>query len=401
MIKPHELYRKKKDCCGCELCSMVCARGVLAMKPDDEGFLYPSIVNGGKCVDCRRCIKVCPLKTSKLPPNQIINGFGGHAVDEIDIRKSSSGALSTILGRYFINSGGVVYGVRYTENFHSAAYSRATSVEELEQFRTSKYFQARKGDIFKHVKTDLIGLKNVLFVGLPCDVASLYNFLSHSYDNLYTVSLICHGVTSPMAHNDFCDNLETKTGSSIKAFSVRHKLNGFKPYYIKAEFANGEKFLEPFVSTEYDKAFKFLKRPSCYHCKFKLLNREFGLKADLVIGDFHGQKESDSFYNKWGASVFYVCSTKGQELVNKIEGFVFSEISVNGKQWKSPVLSVPTKPFLFHNLFSLYFRKYGLKRASNFYVIRVTYRYIQPQIKRFHHSIRNVQIRLFHKVFIW
>lgn len=401
MIKQQDLYDKKQNCCGCEQCSSVCAHGVLAMMPDAEGFLYPSIVNANNCVDCKRCINVCPIKSSTVPPSHLLKGFGGHALDEIDIKNSSSGGFSTILGRYFINNGGVVYGVRYSEDYHSARYSRAASTEDLELFRTSKYFQAIKGDIFKQVKRDLISSLNVLFVGLPCEIAALHKFLSHRYDNLYVVSLICHGVTSPKAHDEFCSDLEKSAGSAIKSFSVRYKLKGFKPYYIKATYSNDREYLKPFVFTDYEMAFKYLKRPSCSHCKFKLLNKDFGIQADLIIGDFHGQKPSDSFYNKWGSSVFYACSLKGETLLSKLEGFEYSEINISGKEWSSPVLSAPTKTLLFHNLFSSYFTKYGLKKASNAPSIKFAYKFIQPKIKKGHSYLQRVQVRLFHKVYIW
>lgn len=401
MIKTKDLYISKKECCGCEQCTIVCPRGVLDMKPDDEGFLYPSIENADRCIDCKRCITICPLKSTVVPPRKLIKGFGGHASDEANIKKSASGGLSYALGRIFIESGGVVYGVRYSEDFHSAGYSRATTVKELGGFRTSKYFQAIKGNVFKQVKNDLKESKKVLFVGLSCEIAALYNFLSRDYDGLYTVSLICHGVTSPQVQMEFCEKIEKEAGSSIKSFSVRHKIDGWKPYYIKAVFENGEEYLKPFVATVYESAFKYLKRPSCSNCKFKLLNRNFGLKADLLIGDYHSQKPSDSFYNKWGTSLFYVCSPKGMELTTKLDDFDFSEVNIKGKEWTSPAISVPTKKLLFHTVFSSCYKKSGLEKASNQFVIKFASKYIQLKIKKTHQFMRKVQIRLFHRVYIW
>lgn len=371
------------------------------MKPDDEGFLYPSISRIDNCVDCKKCVNVCPMKSSNVLPRKLLKGYGGHAEDEVEIRKSSSGGLSTILGREIINSGGVVYGVRYSEDFHSSRFARATTAEDLELFRTSKYFQSRKDEIFKQVKNDLDNDKKVLFVGLSCEIAALYKYIGRNNDNLYTVSLICHGVTSPRVHDEFCTNIEKRVGSTIKYFSVRHKIKGWKPYYIKALCANGKEYLKPFVLTDYEMAFKYLKRPSCSHCKYKLLNKKYGLQADMIIGDFHSQKPSDFFYNKWGASLFYICSQKGYELLTKLDNFDYSEISVLGKEWISPALSVPTKKLLFHNLFRLYFTKYGLEKASNVLIMRLAHKYIQPTIKRFHSFLQKVQIRLFHKVYIW
>ena len=401
MINLRELYEKKQDCCGCELCAEVCPFGVLTMKPDVDGFLYPAISSIDKCVDCKRCVKVCPMKSTCVQPKRLIKGYGGHAIDETDVRRSSSGGLSAVLGRCFINKGGVVYGVRYSEDFHSSRYSKAEAVEELDLFRTSKYFQARKGNIYEQVKYDLNHSINVLFVGLSCEIAALYNYLGRDYDNLFTVSLICHGVTSPLAHDQFCSNIERNANSIIDSLSLRHKINGWKPYYIKGSFANKSEYLKPFVSTDYEMAFKYLKRPSCSHCRYKLLNKEFGLKADLLIGDYHSQKQSDPFYNRWGASLFYVCSKKGELLLLDLSDFYFSEVKIAGKEWTSPAISIPTKKLLFHNLYARRYRKYGLKKASETFLIRFAYKIIQPRIKEFHLAIRMIQIRLFHKVYIW
>lgn len=401
MISIGELFNKKEDCCGCELCTVVCVKGVLSMKPDEEGFLYPCIENAENCVDCKRCVNICPNKYSKRPYQEIKKGYGGHSNDESEVKSSSSGGLATIIGRYIIKNGGIVYGVRYSEDFHSARYERAENEIEINRFRTSKYFQSKKGDVFQLVKKDLIDLKKVLFVGLNCEISALYNYLGCCPDNLYTVSLVCHGVTSPLVHEQFCTDLENRYSSKISDFSVRYKVNGWKPYYIKASFINGNDYLKPFVSTDYEIAFKFLKRPSCSKCRFKILNKDFGIKSDLVIGDYHGQKNTDSFYNKWGASKFFSCTPKGEELIKAVDDLFYSEINIDKLRWSSPVLSIPTKKLLFHNIYSTAFKKNGLKNASNMAIIQLSYKYIQPLIKKYHSIIRRVQVRLFNKVRIW
>ena len=40
-----------KKCCGCSACSEVCPYNAIIMKPDKEGFLYPS-VDKLKCINC-------------------------------------------------------------------------------------------------------------------------------------------------------------------------------------------------------------------------------------------------------------------------------------------------------------------------------------------------------------
>lgn len=58
------LYENKENCCGCTACYAICPVGAIAMKPDDEGFLYPA-VDGDKCVRCYRCLSVCDFKKAQ------------------------------------------------------------------------------------------------------------------------------------------------------------------------------------------------------------------------------------------------------------------------------------------------------------------------------------------------
>lgn len=55
------LYENKIDCCGCAACASICPQDAICMKEDREGFLYPQI-NEQKCIKCKRCVKVCPVK---------------------------------------------------------------------------------------------------------------------------------------------------------------------------------------------------------------------------------------------------------------------------------------------------------------------------------------------------
>lgn len=59
------LYECKEDCCGCTACYAICPKEAINMKPDEEGFDYP-IIDEEKCVRCYQCLKVCPIKTTKM-----------------------------------------------------------------------------------------------------------------------------------------------------------------------------------------------------------------------------------------------------------------------------------------------------------------------------------------------
>ncbi len=377
MIKQSDLFKRKEDCCGCELCSLVCPKQVLRMKPDKEGFLYPFVEQADACIECKRCLTVCPLKKSVVDSKNLIESFGGYSKNIEDIKYSSSGGLATVLSRYIISIGGVVYGVKYSDDCLSALFARAESKDELDAFRTSKYIQAKKGSIYKSIKEDVQAGLKTLVIGLPCEISAIYNYLRKDYDNLYTVSLICHGPTSSKVHYDFCTSLTNKYKSNIKYISVRHKKKGWKPYYIKVIFDNEKIYLKQFRDTNYEIAFQYLKRPSCSSCPFKYSEKDNGIKSDLVIGDFHMAHKGMEQFNKWGSSQVSVFSYKGNHLISSIKS-EFNMYAITREQATNNNIAFikPIQKKKGRQLFSEQFVYKSLDSACNKWVIRY------PVIKR-------------------
>lgn len=359
------LYNKQRECCGCELCSNVCPTSIIKMRQDKEGFFYPVIIDNEKCLDCKKCYKVCPEKNRFIKPRNIIEVYSGFAKDDDSIRLSSSGGMVTVISQVFVQNEGVVYGVGYSKDCRSIEYYRTTCLEELERFRGSKYAQARKKNIYHLLLADLKKGKKVLFIGLPCDVAAVYNFVKDNNTNLFTIELVCHGVTSPKVHEQFVDIEMDSNNERLELFSVRYKKDGWKPYYIYEKYKNGKEIIMPFRPTPYGIAFIYLKRPSCNFCKFKAHDDTFGLQADLTIGDNHGVKCDSPSYNKWGSSVAFVHTDKGKNLINLIkDSFV---INRDTKELITNNLAL-YKPFPVkwnRTIFSKVFVNRGIWSASN------------------------------------
>lgn len=383
--------KKKVDCCGCEACSMVCPPHIIKMQEDSEGFVYPHIDNLDLCINCKKCERVCPVTNPTILDDKIIEFNSGHLKLDEDIRKSASGGLATSISRNFIlKYHGVVYGVAYSADCKSVRYERAETIEQLEKFRGSKYAQSRKtdicesvyseylgGEIYKKVIKDLKAGLYVLFIGLPCEVAALNNISRKKYEKLFTMELVCHGPTSQKVHREYVEHLEKVNGKIID-FTVRYKHDGWKPYYIKAVFDSNLKqtpstFIEVFHPSSYGIAFSFLKRPSCKKCNFKLGNRKAGLQADITIGDFHYISSKWDAWNKWGSSVAYIHSCKGQELCTLSEkSFDFFETQPRAALKSSKALSSVIKPRLIRNWFSYVFRKKGLYAASQMQSVAIS-----------------------------
>lgn len=394
-----ELFIEKKDCCGCEACALSCPKHIIIMRQDEEGFLYPSIVNEENCVNCGRCLAVCPVKSPGRGYKSIMANFGGYVLQEEDLKKSASGGYATAIGQNFIEHGGIVYGVRYSEDFKEAVFSRATNTNELEKFRTSKYSQARKGNIYADVLSDLKKGTKVLFVGLPCEVSSLYHCVGHCTEGLYTISLICHGPTSPKVHKDFCDNLEKKYKSSLDGFSLRYKLNGWKPYYIKAEFKDGQRYLKPFENSDYGISFQYLKRPSCYVCKYKSRNRDFGLVSDLTIGDYHTARSGMPHFNSWGVSQASVQTEKGEYLMSLLSNCcsvnrIPMDVVINSNIAFHQPIPVKKGRSVFSHAYRLHSLSYACKQPS--VLIPYKKRQCQKRLKKRLFPVVRLVRRLFH-----
>ena len=58
------LFTDKANCCGCSACFAVCPKRAIVMKTDEEGFLYP-VVMQEQCIRCYRCINVCAFKADQ------------------------------------------------------------------------------------------------------------------------------------------------------------------------------------------------------------------------------------------------------------------------------------------------------------------------------------------------
>lgn len=376
-----ELYSKKKNCCGCEACVQVCPKKLIKMQPDGEGFFYPSVTNEEECLNCHLCQKVCPLKSPLTIPRKIVDSYGGYCQDESIIKGCASGGFAFSLSSTFIEEGGVVYGVHYEDEYKGIAYTRCVTIEQLLSTRGSKYAQSRKYDIYKEVKLDLQNGLRVLFLGLPCEIAALYHYVGKLTDNLFTVNLICHGPTSLGVHKSFIEQISFyNKNKTITDFSVRYKKDGWKPYYIYAQFSDGSVYLKQFVETDYGTAFQQLKRPSCGSCRFKVYDKEFGMPADLTIGDFHLAGPGMKQYNHWGSSQVSAHTNKGKELIELAKrSMILNPISERNAVHYNKAYFRPMYVRWNRSAFSKIYQKAGLSEACNHWSVKLIDKFVSEK----------------------
>lgn len=323
----------KKDCCGCNACVQRCPKQCITMQADGEGFLYP-VVDTALCIDCGLCEKVCPVINQSEPrkPQKVYAAYNKN--EEIRLQ-SSSGGIFTLLAEETIKKGGVVFGVKFNEDW-MPEFDYTETIEGITPFRGSKYVQAIVGNAYKEAEKFLKAGREVLFSGTPCQIAGLKRFLRKEYENLLAVDIICHGVPSPKIWDlyikETCSKLlgnsamnaisSTKCLMSehyIESILFRSKTTGWKKYsfMLKLQVSNGNKdnglvFTEPFVENSFMRAFlsDTILRPSCHDCPAK----QGKSHSDITIADFWGIDKLDPLFDDdKGCCAIFLNTEKGKK----------------------------------------------------------------------------------------
>lgn len=304
-----------KDCCGCTACASICAHDAITMEPDALGFLYPK-VDERKCIDCGLCEKVCQFNDHYDTSLNLTQPdvYGARHKNMQEVETSRSGAAFIAISDWILAQGGVVYGAGYTDHFR-VVHKRATTKEERNEFKGSKYVQSDLTDVFRQVKNDLKEGRIVLFSGTPCQTSGLNAYVGRRLrENLYLVDFICHGVPSPYIWRDFIAYLEKKQGDEIVWVNFRDKQQfGWTAHHETFKFKHGKE--KVWFTKRFYKHIMF--RHSCGNCHFCNTKRP----SDITIADFWRWEKTDPVFNKddKGVSLLLINTDKGRILWNLIK----------------------------------------------------------------------------------
>lgn len=300
------------ECSGCSACANICPHDAIRMNPDALGFLYPS-VDKSKCTDCGLCEKVCAFNDHYDVSANLSSpiAYGCRHKDMSEVETSRSGAAFIAISDCILQNGGVIYGAGYSDHFR-VVHKRATSKEERNEFKGSKYVQSDLNMVFRQVKKDLIDGVEVLFSGTPCQTAGLAAFIGNTKlkERLYLVDIICNGVPGPYLWRDYLAYLEEKQNTIICDVNFRDKQRfGWKAHRETFLFA-GDSHRINFAWTFYNHTIMF--RPSCGNCHYCNTKRP----SDITLGDFWGWEKTDPQINldNKGVSLVLINTEKGQVL---------------------------------------------------------------------------------------
>ena len=320
--------KDKKDCCGCWACENVCPVQCISMDEDNEGFRYPT-VDKDKCINCHLCEKVCPIiNVEPDKPNHNQRAFLLQHKDKQILHESASGGAFTAIASYVIRKGGVVFGAAYTDNY-VVAHQYVEKIEDLWKFRNSKYVQSEMRNAYAQCKEFLKQGRIVCFSGVPCQLEGLLRFLRKPYENLITVDVLCHSITSPKVFRLYVSAQEEKFGREISNIKFRDKTPYGYKYSQMSVYKNGKQVYREGVDTDmYLRSFfsDINVRPSCYDCKFKKQHH----LTDFSIWDcFEVYKFSKNLDNDKGVTRLLVNTNKGLQIIESLkEEAMIMEISV-------------------------------------------------------------------------
>ena len=353
----------KEMCCGCTACASICGKDAISMEIDNEGFLYPK-VDLNKCIDCHLCEKVCPVnfrdRLKQMSKPQIF--LAGRLNNFDDLMKSSSGGAFWAFAQEAISRNGVVVGAMYSENM-CVIHGFADSIELCKKFRGSKYSQSNVEGVFPKVKKLLQSGKFVLYTGNPCQVQGLKLYLRKSYDNLITVDLVCHAVSSPKIFKEYCNFSSDIFGKRIVSINMRDKSNACRKQgtTYRYFFDDGTSEIDSGKVANWGKLFfsQYINRPSCHSCRFTNLHRP----GDISIGDFWDFGHNrDDIRNINGTSLILINSEKGKTFFDA-SGKYFDLFEVSEKDSLQPNLIRPTQQHKDREKFWMYYHKYGFPRT--------------------------------------
>lgn len=259
---------------------------------------------------------------------------------------SSSGGVFYELARRFVTDGGAVCAAVWDEDFMGVHHAIAYDEESLKPMMRSKYVQSSLDGCFLKIRDLLSEDHRVMFVGTPCQVASLRRFISGSITDdsasevsgkpagedaalnsgesgnlaarLLLVEILCHGAPLRSAWRAYAGGLLESCGAaSLAGVNFRDKsAGGWKDYRvtIRLNMPDGSvrTLSEPYVQVPFMQDFLsgVNVRESCRNCP----NRNGRSGADISLGDFWGvEKLMPQVFDPMGVSVVSVFSESGSE----------------------------------------------------------------------------------------
>lgn len=320
-----------RNCFGCGVCTIACARKLIKIRLNEDGFYEPYIVDINKCNNCGLCLQVCSYSADDiaLKNNITPKTFAAWSNNQLTRYKCSSGGVGFEIGRYLISQDYKVCAVRFNVNKNRAEHYIASTIEDFMPSMGSKYIQSYPFDGLNQIERNM----KYLITGTPCQIDSFRRYVKkfRCEDRFVLMDFFCHGVPSKLLWNKYIAELENKLGK-IKKVSWRDKANGWHDSWaMTIETEQNENYITDGDDNNYPMKSCFISRlsqgdifykmflsnsclnKSCYQkCRFKFVSSS----ADIRIGDLWGKTYSK---NRDGVSGVVAFTQLGVDILKSID----------------------------------------------------------------------------------
>lgn len=303
-----------RSCTSCGICASVCSTNAIILEHDSEGFYRP-VINDAKCVECGLCKKSCYKYDSELElADTAIACYAAWNNDTNQLARSSSGGMSRLLMEECIARGYKVLGCTYDLVSNKAKSIVVGTIDELDKFYGSKYFQSYTPEAFVEILKDSTDQKYAIF-GTPCQIYAFFqtNRYKRFPERYFLVDIFCHGCPSFKLWDVYRKYKVVQTGvNRFDSIAFRSKTYGWHEYSIDFKTRTGrvssEKINDPFFDLFFGGD---VMNMACYDCQA----RSTMAYADIRIGDYWGPKYE---MNTKGVSAVIVKSAHGKEIFSSI-----------------------------------------------------------------------------------
>lgn len=305
----------KESCTACGACAFVCAKNCITMIEDEHGSVYPSL-DSTNCVECGRCQKTCPI-LSPLDVNTPQIAYSAWSSDEKERETSASGGIAAEIYKKAVSEGCDIAGAVQQDDF-SVVMQLSSDEKAILKFKNSKYVFSEAWHVYQEIKQSLKADKNVVFIGLPCQVAALRKIFRENEKILF-VEVVCHG-TAPFSYlKQHIEHIEhTKNEKAIR-MSFRDPDTYTYTYTFTLYDKDGKRFYAevPRKTDTYQYAYHstISYRENCYHCHFAREQRI----ADITLSDYKGLgRMAPCSYGETNVSCILVNTEKGKKFIKEM-----------------------------------------------------------------------------------
>lgn len=350
---------QKEKCTSCGACTVSCPQNAIYFETNEYGFCYPRI-DDAKCVDCGLCRKSCHV-LNELNGNIPQKAYAVWSSDSEDRKTSTSGGAASVFYNEVLKNKGICYGAVYDSDLKVVI--KGYDDNNFLKFKNSKYVHSKMGSTFLDIKNQLKDGYEVIFIGLPCQVAALRTYLKIDFRNLILVDIICHGTPPQVYLDEHIHYFENK--KSRKADEIRFRQDNEFYFSLKSSntvkpFVSMHKNLDTYLLSFFEALTYY---DSCYDCKYACNERV----SDITIGDFWGLGLKEPFKHGYSGavSVVLINTKKGVSFFDRVKNKCFcEERPVDEAIEGNAQLNYPSKMNPHRDKFLNMYKNYGFEKAA-------------------------------------